>query len=58
MLLRISFRENFHDAIAEAIKALVPYFDVLHAGFIKRPGDANLVFCLCVLDARMKTRKI
>ena len=36
-------------------KALVPYFEVLHVGFIKRPCDANLVFCSCVLDARMKT---
>ena len=41
--------------MAEAAKALVPYFEVLHLGFIKRPCDANLVFCSCVLDARMKT---
>ena len=46
---------KFHDAIAEATKALVPYFEVLHLGFIKRPYDANLVFCSCVLDTRMKT---
>ena len=49
------FLGKFHDAIAEATKALVPYFEVLHLGFIKRPCDANLVFCSCVLDARMKT---
>ena len=49
------FLGKFHDAIAEATKALVPYFEVLHLGFIKRPYDANLVFCSCVLDTRMKT---
>ena len=49
------FLGKFHDAIAEATKALVPYFEVLHVGFIKRPCDATLVFCLCVLDARMAT---
>ena len=48
------FLGKFNDAI-EAAKALVPYFEVLHVGFIKRPRDANLVFCPCVLDARMKT---
>ena len=48
------FLGKFNDAI-EAAKALVPYFEVLHVGFIKRPCDANLVFCSCVLDARMKT---
>ena len=41
--------------MAEAAKALVPYFEILHLGFIKRPCDANLVFCSCVLDVRMKT---
>ena len=55
LLLGNSFWKKFHDAIAEATKALVPYFEVLHLGFIKRPCDANLVFCSCVLDARMKT---
>ena len=49
------FLKKFHDAIAEATKALVPYSEVLHIGFIKRPCDANLVFCSCVLDAKMKT---
>ena len=49
------FLEKLHDAIAEATKALVPYFEVLHLAFIKRPCDANLVFYSCVLDARMKT---
>ena len=41
--------------MAEATKALVPYFEVLHLAFIKRPCDANLAFYSCVLDARMKT---
>ena len=49
------FWKKFHDAIAEAAKALAPYFDVLHVGFVKRPCDAILMFCSCVLDARMKT---
>ena len=44
LLLGNSFWKKFHDAIAEATKALVPYFEVLHLGFIKRPCDANLVF--------------
>ena len=55
MLLGNSFWKKFHDAIAEATKALVPYFEVLNVGFIKGPCDANLVFCSSVLDARMKT---
>ena len=55
MLLENLFWEKFNDAIAEATKALVPYFDVLHVGFVKRPCDANLVFCSCVLNARIKT---
>ena len=55
LLLGNYFWKKFHDAIAEATKALVPYFEVLHVGFIKGPCDANLVFCSCVLDAR--TRK-
>ena len=38
------FLKKFHDAIAEATKALVPYFEVLHVGFIKRPCDANLIY--------------
>ena len=42
------------EAIAEVAKPLAPYFEVLHVGFVKRPCDANLVFCSCVLDARMK----
>ena len=46
---------NIHDAIVEVKKALVPYFEVLHLRFIKRPCDAKLVFCSCLLDARMKT---
>ena len=31
------------------------YFEVLHVCFVKRLCDANLVFCSCPLDARMKT---
>ena len=54
MLLGNLFWKKFHDAIAEAAKPLVPYFEVLHVGFVKRPCDANLVFCLCELDARTK----
>ena len=37
--------KKFHDFIAEAAKAYVPYFEVLEDGFIKRPCDADLVFC-------------
>ena len=55
MLLGNSFWKKVHDAIAEATKALVPYFEVLHLGFIRRPCDANLLFCSWILDARMKT---
>ena len=55
MLLENLFWKKFNDAIAEATKALVPYFDVLHVGFVKRPCDANLVFCSCVFNARIKT---
>ena len=50
------FWKIFHEAIAEATKALVPYFEVsLNVFLIKRPRDTNLVFYLCVLDARIKT---
>ena len=55
MLLVHSFWRKFNDAIAEAAKALKPYFEVLHVGFIKRPCDAKLVFRSCVFDASMKT---
>ena len=40
--------------MTEAAKSLVTYFELLHAGFVKKPGDANLVFCSCVLDAKTK----
>ena len=40
--------------MAEAANRLVTYFEVLHAGFVKKPCDANLVFCSCVLDAKTK----
>ena len=49
------FWKILHEAIAEATKALVPYFEVLHVCLIKRPRDTNLVFYFCVLDARIKT---
>ena len=40
--------KKFHGAIAEATKALVPYFELLHLGFIKRPCDAkDHVFYSC-----------
>ena len=55
LLIGNSFWKKIHDAIAEAAKALVPHLEVLHVGFVKRPYDANLVFCSCVSDARMKT---
>ena len=55
LLLGNYFWKKFHDAIAEATRALAPYFEVLHLGFIKKPCDANLLFCSCVLIARMKT---
>ena len=48
------FLGKFNDAI-EAAKALVPYFEVLHVGFIKRPCDAKLVFYSCIFDGSMKT---
>ena len=44
-----------NDAIVEATEALIPYFEVLHVGFVKRPYDPNLVFISSVIDARMKT---
>ena len=51
------FLEKIHDAetLAETAKALVSYFEALQVGFVKRLFDANLVFCSCVLYARMKT---
>ena len=52
---KVFFWKKFHDVIAKATKALVPYFEVLHLTFIKRSCDVNLVFCSCVLDAKMKT---
>ena len=55
MLLGNLSWKKFHDAIAEAAKPLVPCFEVLHVSFVKTPCDANLVFCSCALDARIKT---
>ena len=48
------FLKKIHDPIAKAAKALLPYIQVLHVSHMKRPCDANLVFCSCVSDARMK----
>ena len=33
----------------------MPYFEVLQGGFVKRPCDADLVFCSRVLDVKTKT---
>ena len=41
--------------ITEAVKAFMPYFEVLQGGFVKRPCDADLVFCSRVLDVKTKT---
>ena len=49
------FGKKINAVIAEAAKPLVLYVEVLHVGFVKRSCDANLGFCSCVLDARMKT---
>ena len=57
MLLGNLFWKKFHYAIAESAKPLAPYFEVLHDGFAKRPCDADLVFCACLLDARIKACK-
>ena len=54
MLLENLFWKKFHDFIAEAAKALMPYFEVLQDGFVKRPCDADLVFCWWVLDLKTK----
>lgn len=40
--------------MTEAAKALLLYFEVLRDGFVKRPCDADLVFCSQVSDVRMK----
>ena len=55
MLLENFFRKKFHDFIAEAAKAFVPDFEKLQDDFVKRAGDADLVFCSWVLDVRTKT---
>ena len=41
--------------MAEAVKAFMPYFEVLQDGFIKIPCDADLVFCSGILALRTKT---
>ena len=35
----------------------MPYFEVLDVDFVKGPCDANLAFCLCLSNAKMKTRE-
>ena len=55
MLLENIFWKKFHDFIAEAAKAFVPYFEVLQDSFVKRPCEGDLVFCSWVLDVRMNT---
>ena len=36
--------------MAEAASCtIVAYFEALHVGFVKRPCDANLLFCSCLL---------
>ena len=53
MLPRNSFCKKLYHAIAEAAKALIPYFEVLYVGFLKRRSDVDLFFS-CVLNARIK----
>ena len=55
MLLENFFRKKSHDFIAEAAKAFVPDFEKVQDGFVKRAGNADLVFCSWVLDVRTKT---
>ena len=38
-----------------AAKAFMPYFEVLQDCLVKRPCDADLVFCSWVLDVRTRT---
>ena len=45
MLLENFFRKKSHDFIAEAAKAFVPDFEKVQDGFVKRAGNADLVFC-------------
>ena len=49
------FLEKVPRCYSRSSKNISARFEVLHVGFVKRPCDANLVFCSCVLDARMKT---
>ena len=50
MLLDNFLWKKFHDFIAEAARAFVPYFEVLQDGFVERPCDADLVFSSWILD--------
>ena len=54
MPLENLFWKNFNHFIAEAAKALMPYFEVIQGGLVKRPCDADLVFCSWVLDLKTK----
>ena len=54
LLLENLFWKNFNHFIAEAAKALMPYFEVLQGGLVKRPCDAGLAFCSWVLDLKTK----
>ena len=55
MLLENLFQKKFCDFISEAAKAFMSNFEVLQDVFVKRPCDADLVFCSWVLDLRTKT---
>ena len=55
LLLKNIFWKKFHDFTAEGAKAFVTYFEVLQDGLIKKPCDADLVFCSWVLDVRTNT---
>ena len=47
--------EKIPSCYSRSSKTVSTIFELLHVGFVKRPCHANLVFCSCVLDARMKT---
>ena len=55
MLLENFLWKKFHDFINETAKVFVAYLKVLQDGFVKRPCDADLVFCSWVSDVRMNT---
>ena len=49
------FLEKVPGCYSRSSKKISAIFEVLHVGFVKRPCGANIVYCSCVLDARMKT---